>query len=48
MWIFSTVVDNERGDIEIKDYVILTHGEDDRLPESISSSHTRDECHNDS
>jgi len=24
--------DNERGDIEIKDYVILPHGEDDRLP----------------
>jgi hypothetical protein len=23
---------NERGDIEIKDYVILPHGEDDRLP----------------
>ena len=23
---------NERGDIEIKDYVILSHGEDDRLP----------------
>jgi hypothetical protein len=23
---------NERGDIEIQDYVILTHGEDDRLP----------------
>jgi hypothetical protein len=23
---------NERGDIEIKDYVILTHGEDDRIP----------------
>jgi hypothetical protein len=24
--------DNERGDIEIKDYVILPRGEDDRLP----------------
>jgi len=23
---------NERGDIEIKDYVILPHGEDDRIP----------------
>ena len=23
---------HERGDIEIKDYVILSHGEDDRLP----------------
>ena len=23
---------NERGDIEIQDYVILSHGEDDRLP----------------
>ena len=23
---------NERGDIEIRDYVILPHGEDDRLP----------------
>jgi hypothetical protein len=23
---------NERGDIEIKDYVILSHGEDNRLP----------------
>ena len=23
---------NERGDIEIKDYVILTHGEDERIP----------------
>ena len=25
-------VGNERGDIEIKDYVILPPGEDDRLP----------------
>ena len=23
---------NERGDIEIKDYIVLTHGEDNRLP----------------
>ncbi len=23
---------NEHGDIEIKDYVILSHGEDDRIP----------------
>jgi hypothetical protein len=36
---------NERGDIEIKDYVILPHVEDDRLP---PSSDTRDGCHNDS
>ena len=26
---------NERGDIEIKDYVILPHGEDDRLPPPV-------------
>jgi hypothetical protein len=28
----TPVAGNERGDIEIQDYVILTHGEDDRLP----------------
>ncbi len=28
----SPVTDNERGDIEIKDYVTLSHGQDDRLP----------------
>ncbi len=27
----TTASDNERGDIEIQDYVILPHGEDDRL-----------------
>jgi hypothetical protein len=26
------IAGNERGDIEIKDYVILTHGEDERIP----------------
>jgi hypothetical protein len=28
----TPAVGNERGDIEIKDYVILPHGEDDRIP----------------
>jgi hypothetical protein len=28
----TPTADNERGDIEIQDYVILPHGEDDRLP----------------
>jgi hypothetical protein len=28
----TPVVGNERGDIEIQDYVILPHGEDDKLP----------------
>ena len=28
----TTTTDNERGDVEIKDYVILSHGEDNRLP----------------
>jgi hypothetical protein len=28
----TSSTDNERGDIEIKDYVFLPHGEDDRLP----------------
>ncbi len=28
----TPAADNERGDIEIQDYVFLSHGEDDRLP----------------
>ncbi len=28
----TPAADNERGDIEIQDYVILSHGEDDSLP----------------
>ena len=28
----TPTADNERGDIEIKDYVILPRGEDERLP----------------
>ena len=28
----APAVGNERGDVEIKDYIVLTHGEDNRLP----------------
>ena len=41
----TSVADNERGDNEIRDYVLLTRGEDDRIPPRTLST---DGCHNDS